>query len=97
MEDDSRITIVSSTQIRTLFAAWLVRRWIFPGSCVRVIKPFVGGGFGNKQDVLEEPMAAFLTSKLGGIPVKSSLSREECFLETNPAPATLLPLTGKWA
>ncbi|MGQ7094790.1 molybdopterin cofactor-binding domain-containing protein, partial [Escherichia coli] len=48
----------------------------------RVIKPFVGGGFGNKQDVLEEPMAAFLTSKLGGIPVKVSLSREECFLAT---------------
>ena len=53
-----------------------------PRSCVRVIKPFVGGGFGNKQDVLEEPMAAFLTSKLGGIPVKVSLSREECFLAT---------------
>lgn len=51
-------------------------------SCVRVIKPFIGGGFGNKQDVLEEPMAAFLTSKLGGIPVKVSLSREECFLAT---------------
>ncbi len=32
MEDDSRITIVSSTQIRTLFAAWLVKgAWIFPG------------------------------------------------------------------
>lgn len=27
-------------------------------------------------------MAAFLTSKLGGIPVKVSLSREECFLAT---------------
>ncbi|MGG9078671.1 molybdopterin cofactor-binding domain-containing protein, partial [Escherichia coli] len=26
--------------------------------------------------------AAFLTSKLGGIPVKVSLSREECFLAT---------------
>ncbi len=39
-------------------------------------------------------MAAFLTSKLGGIPVKVSLSREECFWR--PVPATLLPLTGKW-
>ncbi|NWP94005.1 molybdopterin cofactor-binding domain-containing protein, partial [Escherichia coli] len=35
--------------------------------------------FGNKQDVLEEPMAAWLTLKLGGIPVKVELSREECF------------------
>ena len=40
-------------------------------------------------------MAAFLTSKLGGIPVKVSLSREECF-PSQPVPATLLPLTGKW-
>ncbi len=30
-----------------------------PWSSVRVIKPYMGGGFGNKQDVLEEPMAAF--------------------------------------
>ncbi|XNM60142.1 hypothetical protein ACLK1T_18550 [Escherichia coli] len=28
-----------------------------------VIKPFVGGGSGNEQDVLEEPMAAFLTQQ----------------------------------
>ena len=34
-----------------------------PWSCVRVIKPFIGGGFGNKQDVLEGPMAAFLTQQ----------------------------------
>ncbi len=40
-------------------------------------------------------MAAFLTSKLGGIPVKVSLSREECFLATRTRHALLL--TGKWA
>ena len=50
-----------------------------PWSSVRVIKPYMGGGFGNKQDVLEEPMAAFLSYKLGGVPVKVTLSREECF------------------
>lgn len=84
MEDDSRITIVSSTQIPHIVRRVVGQALDIPWSCVRVIKPFVGGGFGNKQDVLEEPMAAFLTSKLGGIPVKVS-------------PATLLPLTGKWA
>ncbi len=56
-------------------------------SCVRVIKPFIGGGFGNKQDVLEEPMAAFLTSKLGGIPVKVSLAVKS--VSSQPVPATL--------
>lgn len=80
MEDDSRISIVSSTQIPHIVRRVVGQALGIPWSCVRVIKPFVGGGFGNKQDVLEEPMAAFLTSKLGGIPVKVSLSREECFL-----------------
>ena len=82
MEDDSRITIVSSTQIPHIVRRVVGQALDIPWSCVRVIKPFIGGGFGNKQDVLEEPMAAFLTSKLGGIPVKVSLSREECFLAT---------------
>lgn len=79
MEDDSRIIIVFSIQI-----SYIVRRvvgqaldifWL----CVRVIKLFVGGGFGNKQDVLEELMAVFLISKFGGISVKVFFSREECF------------------
>jgi xanthine dehydrogenase molybdenum-binding subunit len=28
---------------------------------IRVIKPYIGGGFGNKQDVVLEPMVAFPT------------------------------------
>ncbi|MFP1557360.1 hypothetical protein ACLB1T_05515 [Escherichia coli] len=40
-------------------------------------------------------MAAFLTSKLGGIPVKVSLSREECFLDLYPP--RFSRFTGKWA
>ena len=62
MEDDPRITIVSSTQIPHIVRRVVGQALDIPSSCVRVIKPFVGGGFGNKQDVLEEPMAAFLTS-----------------------------------
>lgn len=79
MEQPGRITIISSTQIphivRRVTAQALNMSW----SKIRVIKPYIGGGFGNKQDVLEEPMAAFLTLKLGGIPVKVLISREECF------------------
>lgn len=95
MEDDSRITIVSSTQIPHIVRRVVGQALNIPWSCVRVIKPFVGGGFGNKQDVLEEPMAAFLTSKLGGIPVKVSLVVKN--VSSQPVPATLSLLTGKWA
>ncbi|WP_065357913.1 xanthine dehydrogenase molybdenum-binding subunit XdhA [Kluyvera georgiana] len=80
MEEDSRITIVSSTQIPHIVRRVVAQSLGLSWSQVRIIKPYVGGGFGNKQDVLEEPMAAFLTTKLGGIPVKVALSREECFL-----------------
>ena len=47
-----------------------------------MIKPYVGGGFGNKQDVLYEPLNAFLTTQVGGRPVKLDVSREETFCNT---------------
>lgn len=37
-----------------------------PVGRIRVIKPYVGGGFDNKQDVLYEPLNAFLCLQVGG-------------------------------
>lgn len=79
MEQADHIVIVSSTQIPQIVRRTVAQALGLPWSNVRVIKPYIGGGFGNKQDVLEEPMAAFLTLRLGGVPVKVELSREECF------------------
>ena len=36
-----------------------VRRWVSPWGDVRIIKPYIGGGFGNKQDALYEPLCAW--------------------------------------
>ena len=47
-----------------------------------MIKPYIGGGFGNKQDVLYEPLNAFLTMAVGGRAVKLELTREETFVNT---------------
>ena len=47
-----------------------------------MIKPYIGGGFGNKQDVLYEPLNAFLSLQVGGRPVKLELTREETFADT---------------
>ncbi|MFC0225551.1 xanthine dehydrogenase molybdenum-binding subunit XdhA [Serratia aquatilis] len=82
MDQMERIVIVSSTQIPHIVRRVVAQALDRPWSSIRVIKPYIGGGFGNKQDVLEEPMCAFLTWKLGGVPVKVELSREECFLAT---------------
>ena len=60
----------------------LARQLGIPWGNVRVIKPYIGGGFGNKQDVLYEPLNAFLTTQVGGRPVRLDVSREETFCNT---------------
>ncbi|MBU3915109.1 xanthine dehydrogenase molybdenum-binding subunit XdhA [bacterium] len=82
MDDLEHIVVVSSTQIPHIARRVVGQALNIPWSRVRVIKPYIGGGFGNKQDVVLEPMVAFLTSKLNGRAVKIALSREECMLNT---------------
>lgn len=82
MDDMDRIVIVSSTQIPHIVRRIVGEALSFPLSKIRVIKPFIGGGFGNKQDVILEPMVAFLTTQMGGRPVQINMSREECMLCT---------------
>lgn len=77
LEETDRITIVTSTQIPHIVRRIVGEALNMPSHLIRVIKPHVGGGFGNKQDVVLEPLGAFLASKLGGRPVKMSMSREE--------------------
>lgn len=78
-EEAGKINVVSSTQIphivRRIVGQALGREW---GS-VRIVKPYIGGGFGNKQDALYEPLCAYLSTVLGGRLVKLDMSREETF------------------
>ncbi|MCP3874596.1 MAG: xanthine dehydrogenase molybdenum-binding subunit XdhA [Desulfobacteraceae bacterium] len=82
MDDLDRIVIVSSTQIPHIVRRLVSEALNMPLNRIRILKPFVGGGFGNKQDMVLEPMVAFLTLKLDGRPVQINLSREECMLGT---------------
>ena len=82
MDDLDRIVIVSSTQIPHIARRIVGQALDMPLSRVRVIKPFIGGGFGNKQDVILEPVVAFLTLRLNGRAVRINLSREECMIGT---------------
>ena len=81
MEKD-RIIIVASTQIPHIIRRIVAQALGIPWGKVRIIKPYIGGGFGNKQDALYEPLNAFLTRAVGGRPVKLELSREEVFFGT---------------
>ena len=82
MDDMKHIVVVSSTQIPHICRRVVGQALGIPWARVRVIKPYIGGGFGNKQDVILEPVVAFLTLKMGGIPVSLDLTREECMLAT---------------
>ena len=79
MKDGDRITLITSTQIPQIVRRIVGKALNIPWHQIRVIKPHVGGGFGNKQDAVLEPLAAFLTLKLGGRAVRISLCREESF------------------
>ena len=77
--EDKRITIVASTQIPHIARRVVGQALGIPWGDVRVIKPYIGGGFGNKQDILYEPLCAFLSLQVGGHLVKLDCSREETF------------------
>lgn len=80
--EKGRIVVISSTQIPHIVRRVIGQALGIPWGKVRVIKPYIGGGFGNKQDVLYEPLNAFLTTVVGGRPVKLDVSREETFINT---------------
>ncbi len=80
--ENGRVVVVSSTQIPHIVRRVISQATGIPFGKIRVIKPYIGGGFGNKQEVLYEPLNAWLTFKLGGRCVKLELSREETMAQT---------------
>ena len=80
-DEDDRLVIRTSTQV-----PFHVRRMIapvidLPVKRIRVIKPRVGGGFGGKQEMLIEDVAAHLTIATGQ-PVQYVYTREEEFISS---------------
>lgn len=82
VDADGRIVIVSSTQIPHIVRRIVGQALGMPWGRIRVIKPYVGGGFGNKQDVVIEPLTAAMTLAVNGRPVHYALTREEVFIDT---------------
>ncbi len=77
-DEDSRLVIRTSTQV-----PFHIRRMVapligLPVKRIRVIKPRIGGGFGNKQEMLLEDLCAHLTLATGR-PVRMEYSRLQEF------------------
>ena len=78
--ENGKITVVSSTQIPHIVRRVVGQALGIPWGSVRIIKPYIGGGFGNKQDALYEPLCAYLSTAVGGRLVKLDVTREETFV-----------------
>ena len=76
-DSDQRWVCVSSTQIPHICRRILGQAFNMPWSKFRVIKPLIGGGFGNKQDITIEPLVVAMSMAIGGEPVMIDLQREE--------------------
>ena len=81
--EGNKIVCVSSTQIPHVVRRVIGQALGIPWGDVRVIKPYIGGGFGTKQDVHYEPLNAWVCKQIGGRCVKMELTREELFWDTS--------------
>ncbi|MBQ6078126.1 MAG: xanthine dehydrogenase molybdenum-binding subunit XdhA [Clostridia bacterium] len=79
-EENGRITVVSSTQIPHIVRRVVGQALGRPWADIEIIKPYIGGGFGNKQDALYEPLCAWCSTQVGGRLVRIDCSREETFV-----------------
>ena len=82
MDENERLVIVTSTQIPHIVKTIVGQALKMPVGKIRVIKPFIGGGFGNKQDVVIEPLTAAMCLAVNGRAVRYALTREEVFIDT---------------
>ncbi|MCS7248245.1 MAG: molybdopterin-dependent oxidoreductase [Anaerolineales bacterium] len=78
-DEDDRLVIRTSTQVPFHVRRILAPVLGLPVKRIRVIKPRIGGGFGGKQEVLIEDVAAHLTIATGR-PVLYEMTREEEFI-----------------
>jgi putative selenate reductase molybdopterin-binding subunit len=81
LDEHDRLVLVSSTQVP--FHARRIVAYLLevPVHRVRVIKPRIGGGFGAKQEILIEDLAALTTLRTGR-PARMAITREQEFVSS---------------
>jgi 4-hydroxybenzoyl-CoA reductase subunit alpha len=81
--DENGLTIITATQVPHYLHRALAKVLEVPLSRVRVIKPYVGGGFGGKSDPFPHEIIIAHLARKTGRPVKVCFSREEVFLSNH--------------
>jgi probable selenate reductase molybdenum-binding subunit len=75
-DESGRLVLRSSTQVPFHVRRIVARVVGLDPARIRVIKPRIGGGFGSKQEVILEPIAAMLAVRTGR-PVRMAYTRSE--------------------
>ena len=83
-----RLTMQSVTQVAYYLHLMLARCLDMDASRIRVIKPFVGGGFGSRVEVLNFEIITALLARAAAGRVMMQLTREENFLTHRARPQT---------
>ena len=86
--ETQRLTVQSVTQVGYYLQLMLARCLEMDVSRIRVIKPFIGGGFGARVEVLNFEIIAALLARAATGTVIMQLTREENFLTHRARPQT---------
>ncbi|MFB3108584.1 MAG: xanthine dehydrogenase family protein molybdopterin-binding subunit, partial [Candidatus Binatia bacterium] len=93
VEADGRILVWSTTQNPFVVRTQLSNIFKVPVSKVRVIAPYLGGGYGSKVYPKLEPITVALAMK-AGLPVRIVLTRDEVFVTVTKHAAAIRLKTG---
>jgi putative selenate reductase molybdopterin-binding subunit len=77
-DEDNRLVIRTSTQVPFHIRRMVAPLLGLPVKRIRVVKPRIGGGFGNKQEMILEDLCAHLTLATGR-PVRMEYTRAQEF------------------
>ncbi len=83
-----RLTVHSVTQVPYYLHLTLAQTLGLDSAQIRVVKPFVGGGFGHRVEPLNFEMVTAALARAAGGTVRLALTREEGFLTHRGRPAT---------
>jgi 4-hydroxybenzoyl-CoA reductase subunit alpha len=87
-----RLTVHSVTQVPYYLHLTLAQTLGLDSAAIRVVKPFVGGGFGHRVEPLNFEMVTAALARAAGATVKLELTREEAFLTHRGRPASQIRL-----
>lgn len=87
--EGEKLTVWTSNQMIDWGAGDLARTLNMKKENVRLISPFIGGGFGGKLFLRADAVLAALGARAAGVPVKVALQRPLIFNNTTHRPATI--------